>query len=83
MASLFSNGHALIIGLSNTSVNPLPIAYMMTQIRIPTYGEDIMSGSIARDPSPTPLVISATTIQDRLPILSTNFAQIKSTTSCG
>ncbi len=65
MASLFSNGHASIIGLANTSVKPLPIAYMMTQIRIPTNGEDIMSGSIARDASPTPQAISAATIQGR------------------
>ena len=55
---------------------------MITQIIIPINGDGILSGSIAKHASPNPLVISAVIIQGLYPILSTTFAQIKSTTNC-
>ena len=47
VASLLSNGHASIIGLQSTSINPLPIASKITLHKIPAKGFGSISGKNA------------------------------------
>lgn len=82
LASLLSNGHASTIGLQSTSIRPLPTAYTITLRIIPTNGSGKRSGRKARPTNPAAEHTSEVTIQIRYPILSTNFAQNRSTNSC-
>ena len=77
--SLCSEGQASTTGLTSTSKSPPPMAYTITENKIPPNPSS--SGSTVRSSSPTPERRWASTMEARYPILSTNPTESKSTAS--
>ena len=82
MPSLFSNGQASTMGLTKTSMRPLPIAYRTTAIRIPVNGAGNTSGRIASKARPAADKTWEATTQMRYPILSASFVAARSMSNC-
>lgn len=70
------------IGLTSTSASPPPTALIQEQITIPAKGLLMANGSIPSKISPTTFVAAEINIPALYPILSTNFADAKSTAVC-
>ena len=70
------------MGLTRTSMSPHPMAYTVTLISIPAKASGSRSGKKASPISPAAEQISDITTATLYPILSTNFAQKRSISSC-